>query len=71
MALSLNQESLPPREEVVDAAAKKFEFDAEILRNVRALRHKDVSLSRKEVEQLYDKFMGLVDKVAQIIDQMK
>ena len=68
--LSLNQEGLLSREKVVNAAAKTFEFDAEILQNVSALRDRNVSLSRKEAEQLYDKFMAVVDKVAQITYKM-
>jgi len=71
VVLSLTQKSLPPREEVVNAAAEKFELDAEILQNVIALRKKDISISKKKTEQLNDKFMGIVDKVAQITDQMK
>jgi len=69
--LSLTQESLPSREEVIDTAAKAFGFDAEVLKNVRAQHDLDVSLSRDEAEQLYDKFMAIVDKIAQITDQMK
>lgn len=71
VVLSLTQEGLPSREEVVDVAAKTFEIDAEILRSVRGLRDRDVSLSREEAEQLYDKFMAIVDRVAQITGQMK
>jgi predicted nucleotidyltransferase len=69
--LSFTQEDLPSRGKVVDAAAKTFGFDAEILYKVRNLRTRDVSLTRKEAEQLYDKFMATVEKVAQLIDQME
>jgi predicted nucleotidyltransferase len=70
VVLSLTQEDFPSREEVVNAAAETFNLDAETLRNVKALRDRDVSLSRAEAEQLFDKFMAIVDKVAQIIDKM-
>ena len=70
VVLSLTQENTPSRGEVVNAAAKTFDLDAETLRNVRALRDRDVSLSRSEAEQLFDKFMAIVDKVAQITDKM-
>ncbi len=70
VVLSLTQEDFPSREEVVNAAAETFDLDAETLRNVRALRDRDVSLSRAEAEQLFDKFMAIVDKVAQITDKM-
>lgn len=70
VVLSLRQENLPSREEVVKAAAETFELDAEILQNVKALRDRDVSLSGVEAEQLFDKFMAIVDKVAQITDKM-
>ncbi len=69
--LSFTQEDLPSRGKVIDAAAKAFGFDAEILHKVRNLRARDVSLTRKEAEQLYDKFMATVEKVAQMIDQME
>ena len=69
--LSLTQEGLLPQEEVVHAAAKTFEFDARILEDVKTLRYSDVSLSGEEAEQLYDKFMGIVDRLAQIADRMK
>ncbi len=70
VVLSITHGELPSREEVVATAAKTFGFDAEILRNVRGLRDLDVSLTREEAEQLYDKFMATVERVAQIIDQM-
>ena len=50
-----------------------LDFDAEILRKVKAFRiqrKKSVLPSKKEPEQLYDKFMGIVEKVAQVIDKM-
>ncbi len=71
VVVSLTQKNLPSREEVVNVAAKRFEFDAELLRNVSDLRNRGTSLPRKEAEQLYDKFMAVVDKVAQITDQMR
>jgi predicted nucleotidyltransferase len=70
VVLSLQQENPPSREEVVKAAAETFDIDAETLRNIRALRDRDISLSRAEAEQLFDKFMAIVDKVAQITDKM-
>jgi predicted nucleotidyltransferase len=73
IVLSLDEESFIPREEVVDIAAKKFGFDAEILRKVKAfrtLRKKGLLPLKKEPEQLYDKFMGIVEKTAQVIDKM-
>jgi len=71
VVLSLNQQSLLPREDVLNAAARTFGIDSEVLRDVRALRTQNVMLSSDEAEQLYDKFMGIVDKVARITDQMK
>lgn len=70
VVVSLTQKNLPSREEVVNVAAKKFEFDAEVLRNVSNLRDRGTSLPRREAEELYSKFMAAVDKVAQIVDQM-
>lgn len=70
VVLSLTQEDFPSREKVVNVAAETFALDAEALRNVRALRDRDVSLSKVDAEQLFDKFMAIVDKVAQIIDKM-
>ena len=70
VVVSLTQKNLPSREEVVNVAAKMFEFDAEILRNVSDLRDRGTSLPNKEAEQLYGKFMAVVDRVAQITDQM-
>ena len=70
VVVSLTQKNLPSREELVNVAAEKFEFDAEILRNVNNLRDRSTSLPRREAEELYNKFMGAVDKVAQIVDQM-
>jgi len=71
VVLSFKHEDLPTRGEVIDAAAKTFGFDAEVLNKVKNLRARNVSLTRKEAEQLYDKFMATVEKVAQIIDQME
>jgi hypothetical protein len=70
VAVSLTQKNLPSREEVVNVAATMFEFDAEILRKVSDLRNRRISLPRREAEELYDKFMTAVDKVAQITGQM-
>ena len=69
--VSLTQESLPSREDVVCVAAQKFEFDAKTLQDVNALRDRDTSLPTEDAEELYDKFMALVDKVAQVTDQME
>ena len=71
VVLSFTHEDVPTRGKVIDAAAKTFGFDAEILNKVKNLRACNVSLTRKEAEQLYDKFMATVEKVAQIIDQME
>jgi len=68
--LSLTQEGLVSREEVVEAAARTFDFEAETLRKVRSLRSSDLSIKREEAEALYDKFMAIVDKVAQATDRM-
>lgn len=70
VVVSLTQKNLPSREEVVNVAAERFEFDAETLRNVSDLRDRSTSLPRREAEELYNKFMVAVDKVAQITDQM-
>jgi predicted nucleotidyltransferase len=72
VALALTQEGLVSREEVVEAAARTFDFEAETLRKVRSLRSSDVSITitREEAETLYDKFMAIVDKVARATDQM-
>jgi predicted nucleotidyltransferase len=70
VALSLNQNGLLLRDEVVNAAAKTFEFDAKIIQNVIALCDRNVSLSGKEAENLYDNFMAVVDKVARITYKM-
>jgi len=70
VVLSLTQEGLLPREEVVNAAAKRFGVDDEILRRVSGLRNRKVSLSGKEAEQLYDKFMAIVGRVGQIVDRI-
>ena len=67
---SLTQDGLPSRDEVVSAAVKTFEFDAEILQKIRALRDLETSLPREEAEQLYDNFMAIVDRVTQKLDQM-
>ncbi|UCE34109.1 MAG: hypothetical protein JSV40_13075 [Deltaproteobacteria bacterium] len=71
VVLSLNQQSLLPREDVVHAAARTFGVDSQVLQDVSALRTQNVVLSSDEAEQLYDKFMGVVDKLARITDQMK
>jgi len=71
MVLSLNEGTLPPRKEVINDAAKAFGVDATILQNVNASRGGDVKLQRKEEEQLYDKFMAIVERVAKITDKMK
>lgn len=70
VVLSLTHEGLLPREEVMSAAAMKFGVDDEVLRKVSALRNLDISLSGKEAEQLYDKFMAIAGRVAQIVDQI-
>jgi predicted nucleotidyltransferase len=69
--ISLAQVELPSREDIVDVAARTFELDAEILQKVISLRDLDTELPREEAEQLFDKFMAIVEKVAQIVDQME
>ena len=70
VVVSLTQKDLPAREEGVNVAAERFEFDAEVLRNVSHLRNRGTALPRREAEQLYDQFMAVVDTVAQAVDQM-
>ncbi|UCH97560.1 MAG: hypothetical protein JSV88_12110 [Candidatus Aminicenantes bacterium] len=70
LAVSLHQENLPQRRDVIEAAAKAFAIDADTLRRVKDLRYEDVSISRDEAEQLFGRFMALVEKVAKITDKM-
>jgi len=70
VVISLTEKNLPSRKDVVNLAAERFKFDAEILQNVSNLPNRNSSLSGKKVEELYDKFMTVVEKVAQITDQM-
>jgi len=70
VVVSLKQEDLPQRDEIIHAAAKAFEFDAEVLRDVNALRDLDKSLPKQEAEKLYDKFMTIVERVAKVCDKM-
>jgi len=70
VVVSLAEKKLPAREEVINVAAERFEFDTEILRNVSDLRNRATSLPHSDAEELYDKFMAVVDKVAQIVDQV-
>ena len=70
VVISLKQNNIPLRKDVINAAAKIFEFEAEVLQNVSDLRNSSTTLSYTEAEELYNKFMAIVDKVAQITDQM-
>jgi predicted nucleotidyltransferase len=67
----LAQAELPSREDIVDIAASTFELDAKILRKVVSSRDLDNALPRDEAEQLFDKFMAILERVAQIVDQME
>jgi len=71
IVLSLNEGTLPSRKEVINYAAKAFGVDAMILQNVKDSRGGDVKLQWKEEEQLYDRFMAIVERVAKITDKMK
>ena len=68
--LSLSQVTLPPRAEVLAGAAEAFGLDAELLRNVVALRDLDTSLTSEDADRLYDGFMTLVGRVAYQLDEM-
>jgi predicted nucleotidyltransferase len=67
----LKQGSTVPREQVIEVAAKIFDLDAEILRNVAALRATEASLSAADAEHLYDRFMTVVSGIAEQVDQME
>ena len=67
--VSLGEGTLPPRAEVLDAAAGAFDLDAELLRNVVALRDLDGSLTSEDADRLYDGFMATVERVAHFTDQ--
>ncbi|MHC4628471.1 MAG: nucleotidyltransferase domain-containing protein [Planctomycetota bacterium] len=68
--VSLTGQDLPSRDEIVDVGAERFDLDADTLQDVSALRDRDTSLPPKEAEELYSRFMAVVDKVAQVADQM-
>ncbi|MHC4580516.1 MAG: nucleotidyltransferase domain-containing protein [Planctomycetota bacterium] len=68
--VSLTGQDLPSRDEIVDVGAERFDLDADTLQDVSALRDRDTSLPPKEAEELYGRFMAVVDKVAQVADQM-
>jgi hypothetical protein len=67
----LKQGSTVPREQVIEIAARIFDLDAEILRNVAALRTTEASLSAADAEHLYDQFIALVSGIAEQVDQME
>ena len=67
----LKQDSTVPREQVFEVAAKIFDFDPQILRNVAALRTTETLLSDKDAEHLYSKFIGIVSGIAEQVDQME
>ncbi len=70
VAVSLIRDGLPSREDVVDAAADAFGFEAEVLQKVLALHYRENFLPNEECELLYDQYMELVDKVAQAVDEI-
>lgn len=71
VVVSLKDKSFLSQQEVINVAAKMFDFDAEILRSVNDLRNRSTSLPRKKAEELYSKFMTVVEKIAQITDKME
>lgn len=70
VVVSLTGQDLPSRDEIVDVAAEKLDLDAGTLRDVSDLRDRDTSLPPKDAEELYGRFMNVVDKAAQTVDQM-
>ncbi len=70
VVVSLTQQDLPSRDEIVDVAAERFDLDADTLRDVNALRDRDTSLPSKDAEELYGRYMAVLDKAAQVADQM-
>jgi len=71
MLISLKQGSTVLREQVIEVAARIFDFDTEILQNVAALRTTEASLSAEDAEHLYDQFMAVVSGIAEQVDQMQ
>ncbi len=71
MVLTLVPKPQGGGDKVIDAAAKVFEIDGEVLRRVIALKDIEVSLPREDEENLYDQFMAIVYKVAQKTSRME
>lgn len=69
--LSLKDNSMPQRKDIIDNASRSLEIDPAILQNIRSLRHGNLRLSVQEEEQLFDDFMGIVEKVAKMTDELK
>ncbi|MDH5682523.1 MAG: hypothetical protein OEZ36_13110, partial [Spirochaetota bacterium] len=68
--VSLKQGDLPSHSEVIDVAERTLDLDTEVLHKIKTLRKSNKSLSDKEVEQLYDELISILNKAAQIADKI-
>ncbi|MBI4863834.1 MAG: nucleotidyltransferase domain-containing protein [Candidatus Riflebacteria bacterium] len=71
VTISVLDGTLPSRVQVVDVAARTFGIDGGTLRQVIMLRSMDVPPPPAEAEELYDRYMALVDRVAITIDETR
>jgi hypothetical protein len=68
--ISLSRGGLPSRAHTLEAAAKAFDLDGEVLSSVESLRNLDASLTTEDADRLYDGFMAIVERVAGYLDRM-
>lgn len=71
VAVSLDQGALPSRAEAVDAAVRVFGLEADVLKRLASLRNREITLSEEETEELYDRFIAMVDIMAHKLDRME
>jgi len=70
VAVFLKTKKLPSWDDALDSASKTFGIDVSILEEIMQLRNEQIKLKKKEIEELYNRFMLFVDKMVGIVDQL-
>ena len=71
VAVLLKTKEIPSWDDTTDNVTQTFKIDASILNEIMQLRNEQIKLNKKEIEELYNRFMLFVDQMVGIIDQIE
>lgn len=68
--LFLKTGALPPRKDIISAAAKILELDDQVLLKIQNIRNQPDALALQEIEELYGQFLEIVSQTVQIAREL-